>query len=304
MSIPNTKCEWCGEGFYLRPSRVASQKTFCCTRECASKLRSTYMKEVGNHQCGLKGSLNSSHEEDYRVSTYGYILVRCLTHPLRNVEDMLFVHRLIVEEDLKTNDPGSRYLIDVDGMQVLSPEFIIHHVDHNKLNNALTNLEIQSLGDHTSYHNVNNTITRNEDGTFQSVRSKKRSGSLTRAHKLDAGQDVKSSESILIRPGDHEIISTGLHVSIAEGSVGLLWSRSGLSVKYGLEVGAGCIDSGFIGEVKVHLYNHGRDEYYIKKGDRVAQLLTMPIHLGSYEDVKELGKTERGEGGHGHTGDR
>lgn len=302
MRVPNASCDWCGERFYQRPSHRTKQKTSCCSRECANKLRSVYSSGIGNHQYGLKGALNSSHKKDYSVSSYGYILVRCLTHPLRNVDDMLFVHRLIIEEDLKVNDPGSEYLIEVDGLQVLSPEFIVHHMDHNKLNNALSNLEVQTLGDHTSYHNAGNVIVRNEDGSFQSVRSKKSSGTLSRAHTFDAGQDVRASESILIRPGDHEVISTGLHIGIAEGYVGLLWSRSGLSANHGLEVGAGCIDSGYTGEVKVNLYNHSFHEYYVTKGERIAQLITLPVHLGCYENVDELRETKRGDKGHGSSG--
>ena len=82
----------------------------------------------------------------------------------------------------------------------------------------------------------------------------------------------------------------------------MLWSRSGLSVKHNVECGAGCIDSSYRGEVKVHLYNHGDEVFYIKKGDRIAQLLTMPINLSDYTPVDELPDTDRGEKGFGSSG--
>lgn len=130
-----------------------------------------------------------------------------------------------------------------------------------------------------------------------------KSGVLTRANHLDAGLDVQSNEIITIPAYDSALISTGLIINIPKGHVGLLWSRSGLSVKHKLEVGAGCIDSGYHGEIKVHLYNHGEDSYTINIGERIAQLLTIPISLIEYEQVKEFEETsERGRKGFGSTG--
>ena len=122
---------------------------------------------------------------------------------------------------------------------------------------------------------------------------------LTRKNKFDAGQDVHSAEELVIKPRSSALISTELFVAIPDGCVGLLWSRSGLSVKNQIECGAGCIDSSFRGEVKVHLYNHGDKPFYIKVGDRIAQLLTMPINLENYTPVEELSSTDRGEDGFG-----
>ena len=82
----------------------------------------------------------------------------------------------------------------------------------------------------------------------------------------------------------------------------MLWSRSGLSVKYRLEVGAGCIDSGYTGEVKVHLYNHSDEDYKVNIGDKIAQLLTIPVNLNMYKKVQFLEDSDRGEKGFGSSG--
>lgn len=129
------------------------------------------------------------------------------------------------------------------------------------------------------------------------------SGKLSRGHRTDAGQDVYSAETITILPRDSSLIRTGLKIAVPEGSVGLLKSRSGLSVKHKLEVGAGVIDSGYRGEVRVHLYNHSDKPYLVSKGDRVAQLITFKIDLDDYVECNDTEhETDRGESGFGSTG--
>lgn len=128
------------------------------------------------------------------------------------------------------------------------------------------------------------------------------SGKLARQNNTDAGQDVYSSETIMIPARSSALIGTGLVIGIPKGHVGLLWSRSGLSVKYNLEVGAGCIDEGYRGEVKVHLYNHSDYDYTVNEGDRIAQLLTIPINTMPYIPTSMQDETERGESGFGSTG--
>jgi dUTP pyrophosphatase len=134
------------------------------------------------------------------------------------------------------------------------------------------------------------------------MRGQIKQGSLTRANPLDAGQDVRSSITVIIPAKESVLIPTGLVINVPEGYVGLLWSRSGLSVKHRLEVGAGCIDSGYNGEVLVHLYNHGCYDYTVEAGDKIAQLLTLPVSLESYEQVDEFGESSRGSDGFGSSG--
>lgn len=125
---------------------------------------------------------------------------------------------------------------------------------------------------------------------------------LTKKHETDAGLDICASEDTIVWAGERGIVPTGLHVSIPDGMVGLIWSRSGLSAKYGIEVGAGCIDAGYTGEVKIVLYNHSEKPFTIKAGDRIAQLLTIPVYLSNYGKVESLENTPRGSNGFGSTG--
>ena len=128
-------------------------------------------------------------------------------------------------------------------------------------------------------------------------------GKLHRANANDAGQDVVSSETTILPAGESRLLSTGLRIQVPKGHVALLKSRSGLSVKYSLEVGAGVIDCGYTGEVKVHLYNHGLNDYKVNAGDRIAQLLTIPINLEDYlfQPLHSV-QTERGDKGFGASG--
>ena len=128
------------------------------------------------------------------------------------------------------------------------------------------------------------------------------SGKLTRNNPLDAGQDVYSSEEVIIYAGESKVVKTNLRIDVPQGCVGLLWSRSGLSVKHNIEVGAGCIDSGYTGEVAVHLYNHGSDAYKVNAGDKIAQLLTIPVNLINYVEVDELDDSARGDNGFNSSG--
>ena len=125
---------------------------------------------------------------------------------------------------------------------------------------------------------------------------------LYKHHALDAGLDVTANVTIIIPARESRLIDTGVYINIPKGFVGLLWSRSGLSVKYRLEVGAGCIDSGYTGEVKVHLYNHSDEDYKVNIGDKIAQLLTIPVNLNMYKKVQFLEDSDRGEKGFGSSG--
>lgn len=300
MRTPNTICDVCGTEFYKRPKHKIESRTHCCSHSCQNILRKERMSGSGNHQFGLKGELNSSFKKDYRISSWGYLLIREASHPLRMHNDFVFAHRLLYENYLLDNDSGSEYLIEVDGRLVLDPAVVIHHLDGNKLNNSISNLGIMDLGDHSAMHNVN--MERNADGTFKCIRGLVKEGKLERAFSHDAGQDVYSNESTLITARSSSIISTNLYIQVPEGFVGLLWSRSGLSFKHGIEVGAGCIDSGYTGEIKVKLFNHSDRDYQVNVGDKIAQLLTIPISLENYRKSDQLPDTTRGTLGFGSTG--
>lgn len=122
-----------------------------------------------------------------------------------------------------------------------------------------------------------------------------------RAHRTDAGADLKSPKRATVRPYDSCVIDTGVHVEIPEGYVGMLKSRSGLNIKNGI-IGEGTIDAGYTGSIKVKLYNMSETDKTIKKGDKIIQLVIMPVVTPEFELVDELEETERGDKGIGSSG--
>ena len=123
----------------------------------------------------------------------------------------------------------------------------------------------------------------------------------TRAHSADAGLDIYSRERKLVRAHDSECFDTGVHIEIPKGFVGFLKSKSGLNVKHGL-TSEGVIDSGYTGSICVKLYNNSDEDYIINGGDKISQLVILPIVLSDLEIVTELGKTDRGNNGFGSSG--
>lgn len=126
----------------------------------------------------------------------------------------------------------------------------------------------------------------------------------TRAHHGDAGLDLKAAENALLFPGDRQAVETGVSVEIPDGYVGLLCARSGNAARRALGIvnGVGVIDSGYRGPVNVLLINHGRSNVAVMRGDRIAQLLIVPIETPDVEIVDRLSDSERGTGGLGSTG--
>ena len=123
----------------------------------------------------------------------------------------------------------------------------------------------------------------------------------TRAHDTDAGLDLYATEdAVIFRHGSHTF-DTGVHVQIPEGYVGFLKSKSGLNVNQGIQ-SAGVIDCGYTGSIRAKLYNHGRGMVHIKKGQKISQLVLLPIITPELELVDSLEETERGNGGFGSTG--
>ena len=120
-------------------------------------------------------------------------------------------------------------------------------------------------------------------------------------HKGDAGLDVFSSIDCVLEKGEVKPISSGIKVAIPEGYVGLIWDKSGISIK-GVHRLAGVVDSGYRGEVKVVMVNLGDEPFVIDKGMKIAQLLIQPINKVKIVEVEELEETSRGEEGFGSTG--
>ena len=124
----------------------------------------------------------------------------------------------------------------------------------------------------------------------------------TRAHSTDAGLDLYARNDAEIHSWSSAKFDTGVHVEIPAGYVGMLKSKSGLNVNHGIQ-SEGVIDSGYTGSVVVKLFNNSPSKYTVKKGQKITQLVIMPIITPDIEIVDSLEETERGDGGFGSTGD-
>jgi dUTP pyrophosphatase len=120
----------------------------------------------------------------------------------------------------------------------------------------------------------------------------------------DAGLDLRASESVTLEPGERRLVPTGLAVAIPEGHAGFVLPRSGLAMHKGVTVlnAPGLIDSGYRGELKVLLINHGAEAVGIERGERIAQLVVQPVARARLVEGERLPDSARGEGGFGSTG--
>lgn len=123
----------------------------------------------------------------------------------------------------------------------------------------------------------------------------------TRAHSTDAGLDLYARETQIIEARESAKFDTGVHIEIPVGYVGMLKSKSGLNVKHGI-TSEGVIDAGYTGSIVAKLYNNSGYDYTVNAGDKITQLVIMPIITPELEEVDTLGDTDRGEGGFGSTG--
>lgn len=118
----------------------------------------------------------------------------------------------------------------------------------------------------------------------------------------DAGLDLYSSETLLIRGREWKAVSAGISISVPDGYYARIAPRSGLAYKYGIDVFAGVVDSGYRGEIKAILYNAGEKDYLINIGDKIAQLIIEKCYNWEPELVENLNDSERGENGFGSSG--
>jgi dUTP pyrophosphatase len=124
----------------------------------------------------------------------------------------------------------------------------------------------------------------------------------TRASPGSVGYDLYSLNDLVIQPNSRDIVSTGVCATIPLGCYGRIAPRSGLTVKYGIHVGAGVIDPDYTGELKVCLFNLGSVPFEIKQGERIAQLILEKCSTPLIQEVDELKKTMRANRGFGSTG--
>ena len=121
-----------------------------------------------------------------------------------------------------------------------------------------------------------------------------------------AGMDLRAclKDPLCLKPGERSLIPTGLFIKLPSGYEAQIRARSGLAIKYGIGLvnGVGTIDSDYRGEIQVPLINWGREDFLIRDGDRIAQMVVASYERVFWQPAEELGETDRGGGGFGHTG--
>lgn len=121
-----------------------------------------------------------------------------------------------------------------------------------------------------------------------------------------AGMDLRADikESVILKPLERHLFPTGLHIQLPDGYEGQIRPRSGLALKHGISMVncIGTIDEDFTGDMGVVLINLSNEDFEVKPGERIAQLIISPIVQATLVEVEALDETERGDGGFGHTG--
>jgi len=123
----------------------------------------------------------------------------------------------------------------------------------------------------------------------------------TRAHPDDAGMDLYSLEDVLLGPGQGRVARTGIALALPTGHVGLIADRSSMAKK-GIKTAGGVIDAGYRGEIQIVFWNLSSEEVQLKKGERIAQLLILPVATPAISEVTSLDETARGVKGFGSSG--
>ena len=122
-----------------------------------------------------------------------------------------------------------------------------------------------------------------------------------RAHSTDAGLDLRALAPYDLCGHESALFDTGVHVELPPNTAGVLISKSGLNVKHNI-TSTGLIDEGYTGSIRVKLYNHGDETFHIAAGDKISQLMIVPVLYEPVEIVDELEETVRGNNGFGSTG--
>lgn len=126
----------------------------------------------------------------------------------------------------------------------------------------------------------------------------------SQAHPGDGAVDLYARKALSLAAGAWALVPTGVAIAIPEGHAALVVPRSGLAARHGVGVGnaPGLVDAGYRGEVGVIVINHGSDTFEIARGDRIAQLMVVPVASQEWVEVEDLPDTSRGAGGFGSTG--
>lgn len=123
----------------------------------------------------------------------------------------------------------------------------------------------------------------------------------SRAHATDAGMDLRTPIKVTVPAHGSAVIDTGVHVQLPPECAGVLVSKSGLNVRHGM-TSTGLIDEGFTGSIITRIYNDSDEDWTFEAGDKVTQLVVVPVRYVSIEIVPEISGGERGDAGYGSTG--
>lgn len=123
----------------------------------------------------------------------------------------------------------------------------------------------------------------------------------SRGYKTDAGLDLRTPKAVIVPAYESVSVDTGVHVELPHGCAGLLVSKSGLNVRHDI-TSTGLIDEGYTGSIVVKLYNHGGKDHGFEAGDKITQLVVIPVVCEPLEQVSAFNRTERGDNGFGSTG--
>jgi len=152
-----------------------------------------------------------------------------------------------------------------------------------------------------SDNSKNNSLLSNPVEKIEVMRVSPEATLPTRAHPDDAGMDLYSLEDVILEPSQGKVTKTGIAMAIPQGFVGMVADRSSLG-KRGVKTAGGIIDAGYRGEIHIVLWNISAEPIQLKRGERIAQLLILPIATPAVVEVAKLDDTQRGANGFGSTG--
>lgn len=145
----NCVCPMCGKRCHLKPYAVKSAKNHYCSKMCLYEAKRTIMCGEGNHQYGLKGSANASWKGGTKINQYGYRLIQQIGHPFATGRsNYVLEHRLVAEKYLLTAENS----VEIGGRMYLSPDYVVHHKNGNRLDNRVEHLEVMTRSEHQAMH--------------------------------------------------------------------------------------------------------------------------------------------------------
>ena len=175
----NITCPVCGSRFHLKKSAIAKAQNHYCSKACHYAAKKQYMRGEKNHQYGLRGQQNASWQGGRKLSHYGYWLVQCIGHPFAvGRSGYVLEHRLVAEKYLLTPENS----VEIGGKRYLSPDYIVHHKNKNRLDNRVENLVVMTEEQHRAIHSrePEQKRERNAKGQFISPRGSNGFGSTGR----------------------------------------------------------------------------------------------------------------------------